>query len=194
MLVKLDGGAVINYSLRMLRDDNPRVSFPEKPTDETLAEYGVYQVEINAPKGKHWSGVINHVAGQFVPVYEDDPYYDPKGSIWNDIKAIRDHKSTSGGYRASGKWFHSDLMSRTQQIGLVMMGAGIPEGIMWKTMDGSFVQMTQALAAEIFAAAAAQDSALFGFAEALNAQVQASADPTSIDIKTGWPAVYGDAQ
>lgn len=132
-------------------------------------------------------------------VWVDLPYVVPpvvdtlaplRASIWEAIKALRDKRVQSGGYTADGKWFHSDTFSRTQQIALVMMGAGIPAGLQWKTMDGSFVAMTQTLASQIFSAAAAQDSATFTHAEVLHAQVDASSTPASIDITAGWPAIY----
>lgn len=111
--------------------------------------------------------------------------------ILNQIKAIRDHKAQQGGFPAAGKWFHSDVFSRSQQIGLVIIGPNIPPGLQWKTMDGSFVPMTQVLAGQIFASAAAQDTAIFTYAEVLSGQVQNAQDPYSIDINAGWPATYG---
>ena len=110
-------------------------------------------------------------------------------SAWTKIKVIRDAKIQSGGYQAEGKWFHSDTCSRTQQMALVMMGASVPP-IQWKTMDGTFVTMTQALAGAIFQAAAAHDAATFAHAESLKAQVDAAADPATVDITAGWPAVF----
>lgn len=95
-----------------------------------------------------------------------------------------------GGYLANNKWFHSDTFSRTQQMALVMMGASVP-AVQWKTMDGSFITMTQTLAGQIFGAAAVQDQALFSHAEFLHATVLAAEDPTSVDITAGWPATYG---
>ena len=112
-----------------------------------------------------------------------------RADAWEAIKLIRDTKKLEGGYTTGGKWYHSDTFSRTQQLGLVMMGANVP-AVQWKTMDGSFVAMTQTLAGQIFASAAAQDSAMFTHAETLKAQVDASNDPASIDITVGWPAVY----
>mgnify|MGYP000747628215 CR=1 FL=1 len=107
---------------------------------------------------------------------------------WTAIKAERDRRIQEQGYVAGGKRFHGDTFSRTQQMGLVMLGASIPPGLQWKTMDGSFVAMTQTLAQQVFAAAAASDIALFGHAEALRAQVNAAEDPSSVDITAGWPA------
>lgn len=105
------------------------------------------------------------------------------------IKAERDHRVTSGGYLADGHWFHSDPISRTQQMGLVLMGSNIPAGLRWKAMDGSMVPMTPALAQAIFMAAAAADAAHFAVCQAALAAVQA--DPTGFDPATIlWPATY----
>lgn len=131
-------------------------------------------------------------------VWVDLPYVVPvlpdlvepmRSALWEQIKAIRDRKAQTGGYTTGGKWFHSDTFSRTQQMGLVMMGAGVPP-VEWKTMDGSFITMTPTLAGQIFGAAASQDMALFGHAETLRAAVDAAADPSAIDINAGWPATY----
>jgi ribosome modulation factor len=119
-----------------------------------------------------------------------------KAEIWERIKAERDRRTHEGGYQAAvagvSKWFHSDPFSRTQQLGLLQAGASVP-AVQWKTMDGSFVTMSQAWAQAIFAAAVASDTALFAYAEQLRAQVEASADPESINILAGWPQVYGEA-
>lgn len=116
-----------------------------------------------------------------------------KESKWNNIKDYRNKLTQEGGYKASNKWFHSDVFSRSQQLGLVMLGNSIPAGLMWKTMDGSFVEMTPTLAQEVFQSATLQDSAIFAYAENLNQQIQNSSDPEFIqgfDIKSGWPETY----
>jgi hypothetical protein len=108
------------------------------------------------------------------------------------IKAERDRRIQSGGFKVGTKWFHSDTFSRTQQMGLVMLGANIPANTPWKTMDGSTVVMTQILAQQIFAAAAASDIAIFVAAEAHRAALEACADPASYDLSGGWPKAYGE--
>ncbi len=117
-----------------------------------------------------------------------------KVAKWEAIKAHRDRLTQVGGYKVAvdgvDKWFHSDTFSRTQQIGLVMMGAGVPVGLQWKTMDGSFVTMTQAIASAVFSAAAAQDQALFAVAEQHRAAMEASADPGAYDFSGGWPSTF----
>lgn len=108
---------------------------------------------------------------------------------WDAIKAERDRRTVNGVHTA-GNWFHSDTFSRTQQLGLVMMGASMPSGIMWKTMDQTFVEMTPALAGQIFQATAGSDALLFGTAEAKHAEMLALDDPTNYDVMAGWPETH----
>lgn len=103
------------------------------------------------------------------------------------IKADRDRRKSTG-TPVGAHAFHSDPDSRIQQIGLVMMGANLPAGIMWKTVGGAFVEMTPTLAGQIFQATAARDVALFAAAEAHIAAAAASADPLAYDFSAGWPA------
>lgn len=112
-----------------------------------------------------------------------------KDAAWGAIKAKRDALSDSGGYLVSGKWFHSDEKSKTQQLGLFIMGANVP-AVQWKTMSGDFVTMSQALAAGIFQAAAAQDMAIFAAAETHKAAMETSADPAAYNFSAGWPDTF----
>jgi hypothetical protein len=112
--------------------------------------------------------------------------------MWLKIKAERDRRIQNGGYNVGTKWYHSDTFSRTQQMGLVMMGASIPANTPWKTMDGSFAVMTQTLAGQIFGTAAASDIAIFTAAETHNAAMRASATPHTYNYLTGWPTAYGE--
>jgi hypothetical protein len=112
-------------------------------------------------------------------------------TAWGAIKSERDRRTQQGGYQANGHWFHSDTFSRSQQLGLVMMGQAIP-AIQWKTMSGAFVTMTANLAQAIFAAGAASDQAIFAAAEQHYAAMQASDDPLAYDCSAGWPAAYGE--
>ena len=115
-----------------------------------------------------------------------------KAGKWEAIKVERDRRTDQGGYKVGTKWFHSDQKSRGQQLGLVLLGASIPANLQWKTMDGSFVTMTQQLAGQVLAAAAASDQAIFAAAEAHRQAMEASADPADYDFSTGWPKVFGE--
>ncbi len=108
------------------------------------------------------------------------------------IKAERDRRIQFGGFQVGDKWFHSDTFSRTQQIGLDRLGTSIPAGTMWKTMDGSEVLMTAALAGQIFIAAVASDIAIFSAAKAHKAAMEASDTPGSYDYLSGWPKAFGE--
>lgn len=114
-----------------------------------------------------------------------------KADMWKKIQAERDRRK-AGGVKVGTDWFHSDDPSRIQQLGLVMMGANMPNNIMWKTMTGSFVQMTPTLAAQIFQATAANDMNIFAVAEQKRAAMLASTDPATYDYLSGWPLIYGE--
>jgi len=78
MYLKANNGQVEKYpySIGLLRKDNPNTSFPKKPSDATLADYGVYPVrEANPTVGadqklvKSWTPelvdgewILNHQA------------------------------------------------------------------------------------------------------------------------------------
>ena len=73
-----------------------------------------------------------------------------------------------------------------------MFGTNMPNNIMWKTLSGSFVQMTPTLALQIFQSVALSDTNIFGIAESKKAAMLAAADPESINYLTGWPLSYGE--
>lgn len=107
------------------------------------------------------------------------------------IKAERDRRKFNG-VLVSTKWIHTDTYSRTQWMGMVMMGASVP-AIEWTTMDNTSITTSQALAGAVFQATATLDSTLFAFAKSLIDTVNASSDPASVDITTGWPATFEGA-
>lgn len=104
---------------------------------------------------------------------------------WQKIKQKRDELTDNGGCLVGGKWYHTDTKSKQQQMALTMLGAAIPANLQWKTMDGSFITMTQTLAAQLFAAQITREQTIFAHAEALKADINS-------DINAGWPARYED--
>lgn len=128
-----------------------------------------------------------------LPEAQDPPIEERQATAWEQIKAERDRRTLVGGYKVGAHWFHSDTFSRTQQIGLVMLDVNLPAGVQWKTMDGSFVPMTPALARQVFAAAAASDIAIFAAAEAHKAAMLASVQPEAYDFSVGWPEAFAPA-
>ena len=138
----------------------------------------------------NWSGLAWVVVPYSAPPGPDLDAL--RAAHWESIKAERDRRTLHGGYRVAGKWFHSDVFSRSQQIGMVMLGASLPAGLQWKTMDGSFVPMTPTLAQQVFGAAAASDALIFGAAEAKRASLEASTTPWDYNVLAGWPPIFGE--
>jgi len=109
---------------------------------------------------------------------------------WETIKAERDRRTEVGGFRVGDKWFHSDKISRCQQINLALTGDAIQSNLQWKTMDGSFVTMTASLAKQILSASAASDQAIFAAAEQHKAAMLEADDPATYDFSKGWPEKF----
>ena len=129
---------------------------------------------------------------------------DIQKEIWEQIKTERLARN-DGGVLVDGYWFHSDLHSRIQYLGLkddakdtderldtdtLVIDA---ENVLWKTMSGAFVPMTRKRVKDIVAAVKVLDKRLFKAAEIHRMTMEASADPESYDYSTGWPAKYQDA-
>lgn len=117
-------------------------------------------------------------------------YVEPTG--WEWVKRERDARKLRCGYKVGTKWFHSDAISRDQQLGLVIAGGAglLPPNLQWKTMDGSFVAMTATLAQQVFAAAMASDMAHHAVAETAKAALEAG---TLTDVRAiVWPKGYGE--
>lgn len=194
-----------------IRQSNPNTSYPTpfNPGDRYGLVFKSPYPEFNPVIEQCVEGIPSFISGKYFQTWDVVKKYQTieeenaaieshlsalKADKWISIKRIRDDRTQNGGYSAAGKWFHSDTFSRSQQLGLVLMGENIPTDLMWKTMDGSFIEMTQTLANEVFISAGVQDAATFGYAEALKTQVDNSNDPASIDIKSGWPICFLDIE
>lgn len=125
---------------------------------------------------------------ELVGTFTPPPPVQAQSVMWERIKTERDRRKLNG-VLVSGKWFHTDVFSRTQWLGMVMMGVSIP-AIQWKTMDGSYATTSQALAAGVFGATATLDATVFTVAEAHRAAMMACADPYTYDFSANWPATY----
>lgn len=172
---------------------------PEETRPPEWESYGIYEIEINPPPKHTFNGEFDGLT----PIYEPIPPL-PLEEYHKQIKRIRDELIVSGGYKAQGTWFHSDLTSRSQQLGLLriadqMMSMGAqptdpfmtPSGpLMWKGMGGTFVTMTPSLAYDIFAAASQQDQLLHAYGEHLINLINEAEDPSEIDIHSGWPETF----
>ena len=120
-------------------------------------------------------------------------------TVWNKIAIERDRRKFLG-VKVGTVWLQSDADSRTQQLGLVLVGASIPAGLQWKTLSAGdglhnpvYVTMTPALAQAIFAATIASDFAVFAAAEVHRVNMLKVATPEVYDYSTGWPVAFGDS-
>lgn len=109
---------------------------------------------------------------------------------WELLKLERQLRSQEGGYQVGDKWYHSDSQSKIQQMGLVLLGTNIPAGLMWKTMDGSYVEMTPQLAQGIFGTAAQKDTQIFSTAEIKRSQITPETNLETFDYFGGWPTAF----
>lgn len=109
-----------------------------------------------------------------------------------EIKAKREAVKYAGVLIASvGKIIDTDEGARTQQLGLVLMGTSLPQGLLWKFADNTLVPMTPALAQEIMQTTAERDIAVFAVGEAYRSQINVMTDWQAIldfDILSNWPA------
>ena len=105
---------------------------------------------------------------------------------WEKLKQHRDHLALEGGCFCAGKWFHSDLYSKQQQMALAMLGGSLPANLQWKTMDGSYILLTPQIVADLFAAQIAREQLLFTIAETKRV------DDTP--VYEGWPARFEQPQ
>lgn len=192
----------------------------EVEADESPLEPGVYLVPAGcteAPPPEPLPGkYLRYVNGEWA--YEDpppdpDPDPDPVKSIdeqrayqWEAIKSIRVWKQDSGVLVNGLYWFHTDITSRIQQLGLKdaardMLADGLLKTdpviklgspVQWKLLDGSFLPMTAGLAYDVVNAVGDRDALLYKVAETHRANVYASDDPMAYDITTGWPLAFGE--
>ena len=116
-----------------------------------------------------------------------------KARVWEEIKKYRDNLVENGGCKVGAHWYHSDVISRTRYIGLMMLGASIPAGLEWKTMENGYVPITQTWVQQVFGALFAQDGALMDAGKTHRAAMEASNDPANYDYKIGWPETYTGA-
>ena len=115
-----------------------------------------------------------------------------QAEVWERIKAKRADNLRHGVYvKSAGKWFHTDDNSRTQYIALAVMPR-LPEKLVWKTMDNSFVNMTKALLGELMEQMLIDEQADFANAERHKAAMLKAEHPLEYDYSDGWTANFDE--
>lgn len=113
--------------------------------------------------------------------------------IWTRIKQKRHDNLRGGVYvKSIGEWLHSDDESRAQYTFMRTMPT-LPEKMMWKTMDNTFVHMTKALLDELSLQLLADEQADFANAERHRAAMLKADNPLDYDYSGGWTANYATA-
>jgi hypothetical protein len=120
-----------------------------------------------------------------------------------EVKAMRDLLTVTGGHKIGANWYHSNEISLIQQIALdgiakQMSAAGVADSAAvmptpWKTLGGSFVTLTVGIAKNFVLSALYQQGALFSAAQAKISAIEALttvADVNAYDVKADWPEVF----
>lgn len=121
-------------------------------------------------------------------------HYAPPSSLEEAVALVhqeRDMRKRASGYSVGEYWFHSDIESKIEQIGLLLLGDDIPPGLMWKTMGGVEVAMTPQLARSLFLAGVSSTASKFAAAKQHVAHIEANGWEGH-DFFTGWPPAYWD--
>lgn len=182
---------------------NPDVPFTDPDTGRKgirltdpaeRAKYGITEIPDPERKNEEFYYVQTLDVAPYV-LNTPKPLDMVKQALCEKIKAHRDTLMFNGGCFVAGKWFHSDTHSKVQQIALNNLGANIPAGLMWKTMDGSFIEMTPLVASDLFIGQIYQEQAIFGASETKQAEVNSLTtieELESYNIYANWPLVYGE--
>lgn len=115
---------------------------------------------------------------------------DAVAAVWEKIKQKRHENLRGGVYVESvGKWFHNTDEAR-QQYTFMRTLPQLPPDLMWKTMDGGFVNLTRALLDELSLKLLADEQQDFANAERHRVLMEQSDDPENYDYSDGWTEIY----
>lgn len=116
-----------------------------------------------------------------------------RAEIWARIKQKRHDNLRGGVYvKSVGKWFHSNDESRQQYTFLRTLDK-LPDNLMWKTMDNSFVQLTKAILDELSSQLVLDEQADFTNAERHKAMMEQAENPLDYDFGSGWTETFPEA-
>lgn len=111
-----------------------------------------------------------------------------QAQAWENIKALRQSKMTSGVYVPSvDKHLHTDETSSIQyaQIGTAI-SLGMFQPLNWKTIEGDFIEMTEAVFRELQAVMIVNTQVVYAKAEYHKYMMMQSDNPLDYDYSTGW--------
>ncbi|MBR0573357.1 MULTISPECIES: DUF4376 domain-containing protein [Pasteurellaceae] len=111
---------------------------------------------------------------------------------WLNIREHRDKMSESG-VKVNDKWFHTDERSHLRLMTLQQLPT-IPPDLLWKTMDGSFVTMTEELLSNVIDARLLTEIANFKNGEKHKMRMLQSENPLEYDFSDGWCEIYQEVE
>ena len=116
-----------------------------------------------------------------------------KKGLWEKVKEERETKLVSGCYVPSiQKWFHTDMVSQMSYTRALEFFNLNPEAnpVMWKTMDGTFVEINKDKLVEIISAIFINSQEIFKTAEIHKSKIKALTSLDSYDVKANWPSSF----
>ena len=142
----------------------------------------------NIPYGGEY--IWNEEQNQWVisPELDAYKYLAQQDAMWELIKARRLQAVTSGVYVESvDKWFHTDEVSVTSYSTIAgMIALNNYEPVQWKTMDNTWLLLTEPLFKELQTAMSAKTNANYAVAEQHKAAMLQADNPLDYDYSTDW--------
>ena len=162
-----------------------RTDSGQPETVETVGELPAHLTLTAPPSELHeWNGkawALDKAAAAAVKAEQ-------QAEMWERIKDKRAQSCHAGIYiKSLKKWLHSDADSRQQYTFLRTLDK-LPENLMWKTVDNSFVPMTRALLDELSLKLIADEQHDFQNAERHKAAMLKAENPLEYDFSDGWSA------
>lgn len=126
--------------------------------------------------------IVNHNLGNIEPIAVQQE------KVWEQIKQRRYEAITSGVYVNSiDKWFHTDEVSATTYSTIAgMIALDNYEPSQWKTMDNTWLLLTEPLFKELQTAISQKTNANYAIAEQHKAAMLQSDNPLDYDYSTDW--------
>ena len=154
-------------------------------TVETVGELPAHLTLLAPPSELHqWNGKTWALSKEAAAAVKAEQ----QAEMWERIKDKRAQSCHAGIYINSiKKWMHSDLDSRQQYTFLRTLDK-LPEDLVWKTLDNSFVPMTRALLDELSLKLIADEQHDFQNAERHKAAMLKAENPLEYDYSSGWSA------
>ena len=154
-------------------------------TVQTVGELPAHLTLIAPPSELHqWNGKAWALSKEAAAAVKAEQ----QAEMWERIKAKRAQSCHAGIYiKSLKKWLHSDADSRQQYTFLRTLDK-LPENLMWKTMDNSFVPMTRELLDELTLKLISDEQHDFQNAERHKAAMLKAENPLDYDYSGGWSA------